>query len=288
MVDSMTGYAREAASGYWGRAICELRSVNHRYLEVSLRLPEELRALDGQFRAAIGKGLQRGKIECTLRYEPAAASAGAARVRLDLVQQMIVACREVEDMIGNHAPLSALELLKWPGVLELATPDPDALTGPLVALLEAALAALSVGRRREGERLAILIAERCDQAATELARVRAGVPQALAQLRERLLARAQELSATLDPGRLEQEMLLLAQRLDVAEEVDRLAIHIDEVKRLMQADKPIGRRLDFLLQEMHREANTAASKSAHPETTGAAIELKVLIEQMREQAQNIE
>ncbi len=289
MAESMTGYARGSASGAWGRAICELRSVNHRYLEVLLRLPDELRALDGPFRTAIGQYLQRGKIECTLRYEPAAEEgSGAARVRLDLVRQIVGACREVEQMMGAKAPVSALEVLKWPGVVELSSPDPAPLSAPLVALLEATLTALGEGRRREGERLAALIAERCDSALAQLARVRRGVPVALAELRERLLARAQELSVSLDPGRLEQEMLLLAQRLDVAEELDRLAIHIDELKRLLAGRQPIGRRLDFLLQEMHREANTTASKSAHPDTSGAAIELKVLIEQMREQAQNIE
>jgi uncharacterized protein (TIGR00255 family) len=288
MADSMTGYARESASGAWGRATCELRSVNHRYLEVTLRLPEELRALEGPFRTAIGQYLQRGKVECTLRYEPTAEASGGATVRLDLVRQIIGACREVEEMTGAQAPVSALDLLKWPGIVELSSPDLDLLQGPLVTLLEATLATLGEVRRREGERLAALIAGRCDSVLVELARVREGVPAALAQLRERLLARAQELSASLDPGRLEQEMLLLAQRLDVAEELDRLGIHIDEVKRLLAARQPIGRRLDFLLQEMHREANTTASKSAHPDTSGAAIEIKVLIEQMREQAQNIE
>ncbi|MCA1852898.1 MAG: YicC family protein [Beggiatoa sp.] len=288
MADSMTGYARESTSGAWGRATCELRSVNHRYLEVTLRLPEELRALEGPFRTAIGQYLQRGKVECTLRYEPAAEASGGATVRLDLVRQIIAACREVEELTGAPTPPSALDLLKWPGVMDLSSPDLTLLQGPLTALLEAALATLGEGRRREGERLAALIAGRCDSALVELARVREGVSAALAQLRERLLARAEELSASLDPGRLEQEMLLLAQRLDVAEELDRLGIHIDEVKRLLAARQPIGRRLDFLLQEMHREANTTASKSAHPDTSGAAIELKVLIEQMREQAQNIE
>ena len=288
MADSMTGYAHESASGAWGRATCELRSVNHRYLEVTLRLPEELRALEGPFRTAIGQYLQRGKVECTLRYEPAAEASGGATLRLDLVRQIIGACREVEEMTGAQAPVSALDLLKWPGVMALSSPDLTLLQGPLVALLEATLATLGEGRRREGERLAALISGRCDSALVELARVREGVPAALAQLRERLLARTQELSASLDPGRLEQELLLLAQRLDVAEELDRLGIHIDEVKRLLAARQPIGRRLDFLLQEMHREANTTASKSAHPDTSGAAIELKVLIEQMREQAQNIE
>ncbi len=288
MADSMTGYARGSASGAWGRATCELRSVNHRYLEIALRLPEELRALEGPFRSAIGKAVQRGKVECSLRFEPAAEAGGTARLRLDLVRQLVTACREVEEMIGTPAPIGALEILQWPGVMELSAPDLTLLQEPLVALLEATLATLGAGRRREGERLALLIAERCDAASVELARVREGLPVALAQLRERLLARARELSTSLDPGRLEQEMLLLAQRLDVAEELDRLAIHIDEVKRLVGRSQPIGRRLDFLLQEMHREANTTASKSAHPDTTGAAIELKVLIEQMREQAQNIE
>ncbi len=288
MADSMTGYARESASGDWGHATCELRSVNHRYLEVTLRLPEALRALDGPFRTTIGQRLQRGKVECTLRYDPAAEAGGAAELRLDLVRQLLAACREVEGMIGSPTPISALDLLQWPGVVDLSSPDVGRLQGPLLGLLEATLAILAEGRRREGERLAALIAERCDAALVELARVRVGVPAALAQLRERLLARAQELSASLDPGRLEQEMLLLAQRLDVAEELDRLAIHIDEVKRLVSRGQPIGRRLDFVLQEMHREANTTASKSAHADTTGAAIDLKVLIEQMREQAQNLE
>lgn len=288
MVSSMTAFARQAGQGEWADTIWELRSVNHRYLEISVRLPEELRGLEGPVRELVGNRIQRGKIDCVLRYSPSESATMAPVLRLELVRHLIEACERVNALLDRPAPVSAVELLRWPGVVALAAPDVEAIGEPLLRILEAALSALVEERRREGGRLRSVVEERCAAAATRLARLRERVPEIMTALRERLMKRVQELASGMEPGRLEQEMMLLAQRLDVAEELDRLEIHLDEVKSLFGNAAPIGRRLDFLLQEMNREANTIASKSVHAETTSNAVELKVLIEQMREQVQNIE
>jgi len=285
----MTAFARQESDGEWGALQLELRSVNHRYLEVNPRLPEELRQLETKIRERIGKRLGRGKIDCTVRYQPpVAAAAGELQVNLELVKQLAHTSREVDGLIYNPAPVNSLDLLRWPGVLQSAAIDMEQLHGAAMTLLDAALEELDENRRREGDKLKAIILQRCDGAEAVVTAVRQRLPEVLAGVRQRLRDRLSELRQELDEGRLEQEMVLQAQKLDVDEEMDRLETHLAEVRRVLERDEPVGRRLDFLMQELNREANTLGSKSADSETTKASVELKVLIEQMREQIQNIE
>lgn len=288
MVSSMTAYARHASQQAWGRAVWEIRSVNHRFLEISLRLPEEFRGLENAIREQIGTRVKRGKVDCTLRHEGAAAETVDLAINTALVQGLAKAHDEVAHLVGHGGPVSAFDFLRWPGVLASSVLDLDAVREPLLADLDTALAELCDTRRREGAKLKALIEARLEEARGHVARLRVQLPAILQGLKERLLARVADLGATLDPGRLEQEMVLLAQKLDVAEELDRLEAHVDEVTRVLAQKEPVGRRLDFLMQELNREANTLGSKSQHLDTTGASVDLKVLIEQMREQIQNIE
>jgi uncharacterized protein (TIGR00255 family) len=287
MVCSMTAFARQAGQGEWSHTSWEIRSVNHRYLEISIRLPEELREIEVDVRECVSGSVHRGKIDCVLRYVPPTHREKLSINRL-LVQQLTRLCGEIDTSLPNPAPLSSIQLLSWPGVIQLEPLPLDWLRRPLLAILEAALSVLVKVRAREGQTLRSLIEERCEQAGLQIAQIREKLPMILTALKERLLSRALELTDRLDPSRLEQEMLLLAQKLDVAEELERLETHLAELRRILAQKGPIGRRLDFLIQEMNREANTVASKSIHVETTRASVELKVLIEQMREQAQNIE
>jgi uncharacterized protein (TIGR00255 family) len=284
----MTAFARQEGDGEWGALQLELRSVNHRYLEVNPRLPEELRQLETAMRERIGRRLGRGKVDCNVRYQPPSATAGELKVNTELVRQLAHASREVDSLIYNPAPVNSLEVLRWPGVLESAGIDMEQLHGAALGLLDAALEELDENRRREGEKLKAIILQRCDSAAEVVAGVRSRLPEVLATLRQRLRDRLAELRQELDENRLEQEMVIQAQKLDVDEEMDRLETHLAEVRRVLERDEPVGRRLDFLMQELNREANTLGSKSADSETTRASVELKVLIEQMREQIQNIE
>ena len=288
MIRSMTAFARQEALGEWGALQLELRSVNHRYLEVNPRLPEELRQLEPKIREQIGKQLSRGKVDCTVRYQPPREVAGELVLNLDLVKKLSHASREVDALIYNPAPINAFEVLRWPGVLESSNIDEGQLQSETLNVLEKALEELKDNRTREGEKLRSIILQRCEAADEVVAAVRQRLPEVLAALRQRLKDRLAEVSRELDEGRLEQEMVLQAQKLDVDEEMDRLETHLAEVRRVLERDEPVGRRLDFLMQELNREANTLGSKSADSETTRASVELKVLIEQMREQIQNIE
>ena len=288
MIHSMTAFARKDRQGDWGTAAWELRSVNHRYLELALRLPEPLRDLEGSVRERVRARLQRGKVDCVLRFQAGDAAAAQISVNLPLATQLAHASREVDALLYNPAPVSAMDLLQWPGVLRVAETDLERVSAEVLSLLEVALAELVATRQREGEQLRELIRERLQAVLAEVVAVRARLPEVLSAQRERLLARLGELKAELDPMRLEQEMVLLAQRVDVAEELERLEAHVAEVRRVLEAGGAAGRRLDFLMQELNREANTLGSKSQDSETTRSAVELKVLIEQMREQIQNIE
>ncbi len=288
MIRSMTAFARKENQGEWGALQLELRSVNHRYLEVNPRLPEELRVLEPKLRERIAKRLGRGKVDCNVRYQPPQSGADGLNLNLELVKQLAHATREVDNILYNAAPVSALEIMRWPGVLENAGIDETALQTALLDLLDQALEEMNENREREGEKLKEIILQRCDAIETVVGQVRKRLPEILSALRKRLEERLAELKQELDPARLEQEMVLLTQKLDVDEEMDRLATHITEVRHVLKAKEPVGRRLDFLMQELNREANTLGSKSADSETTKASVELKVLIEQMREQIQNIE
>ncbi|MBV2207232.1 MAG: YicC family protein [Pseudomonas sp.] len=287
MVHSMTAFARSELAGPHGTLSWEIRSVNHRYLEPHLRLPETFRDLEGAVREALRKGLSRGKVECTLRF---AEDAGRGELQLDRerASQLIAAAESVAALISRPAPIDPLQVLGWPGVLVGDAIDPQALNKNALQLFHDALAQLREGRQREGEELAKLLNERLDGILVEVATLREQVPQMLAAQRQKVLDRCAEMQVELDPQRLEQEMVLLAQKSDVAEELDRLATHVGEVRRVLKAGGAAGRRLDFLMQELNREANTLGSKAFDPRSTQAAVNLKVLIEQMREQVQNIE
>ncbi|MGA6099796.1 YicC/YloC family endoribonuclease [Stutzerimonas marianensis] len=287
MIHSMTAFARAEMAGDHGTLSWEIRSVNHRYLEPHLRLPEAFRDLEGAVRDALRKGLSRGKVECTLRFAEDAAGR-SMQVDEARARTLIAAAEDVAALLKQPAPINPLDVLAWPGVIVGDAADPQALGNAALKLFDKALAELKAGRQREGEELARLINERLDAITQETATLRAQVPQMLAAQRQKVLDRCAEMRVELDPQRLEQELVLLAQKSDVAEELDRLATHVGEVRRVLQSGGAAGRRLDFLMQELNREANTLGSKAIDTRSTQAAVNLKVLIEQMREQVQNIE
>ena len=288
MIKSMTAFARESRSGDFGELTWEIRTVNHRYLEPYIRLPEELRALDVAVRARLSARLQRGKVDCGLRYVPAIGAVGSLRINRPFVEQLLAAGQEVGLLIGRGVEPSPFELLRWPGVLQEKEPDLDRLTTVALELLEVTITTLLATREREGARLEVLLRDRCDRLQESVVRVRARMPEVLGGVRKRLADRLAELRSELDPARLEQEISLLATKLDVDEEMDRLEAHAAEVRDVLTRAEPVGRRLDFLMQELNREANTLGSKSADVAVTREAVEMKVLIEQMREQVQNLE
>jgi uncharacterized protein (TIGR00255 family) len=284
----MTAFARQEADSSLGYLSWEIRSVNHRYLETAVRLPDELRAAESAVRERLNARLGRGKVDCSCRYRPAAGALSPVTVDRDRLSRVLAACREVAEQLEQSVPLSPIELLRWPGVVREVEPDTQPLQEQALALLDRTLDELIASREREGEKIRDLLLQRC-AAMTELVMAaRRLLPQIRLATREKLLARLAELQAPADPGRLEQELVFLAQKMDVDEEMDRLSGHIEEVRHVLGRDEPVGRRLDFLMQELNREANTLGSKSAAPETTRISVELKVLIEQMREQVQNAE
>jgi uncharacterized protein (TIGR00255 family) len=284
----MTAFARQEGNGEWGSLTLELRSVNHRYLEIHTRLPEELRPLEPTLRNRITERLGRGKVECGIRFSAAQGVAGELAIDHELASQLAHASREVDALLYNPAPINSLDMLKWPGVLQTPGPDMERIKAETLVLLEAALDELVESRQREGGKLKAIILQRCDGMEQVVAEVRKLMPGILEGLRQRLRERLAEVMAELDEQRVEQEMVIYAQKLDVDEELDRLETHIAEVRRVLEQEQPVGRRLDFLMQELNREANTLGSKSADNATTRASVDLKVFIEQMREQIQNIE
>ena len=267
----------------------EVRSVNHRYLDTALRLPESFRFLEAEVRGRIGLSVKRGRLDVTLAQKKSQAGEGGLQLDTDLLGKLLVATAEIEALGGKPlGNFTALDLLRWPGVLREADTDREQLAPMLLELLGEAMDKLVAVREREGAQLAELIETRCLKMREHIAAVRLRMPEVLAALRQKITSRINEVSAQPDQNRLEQELVYLAQKLDVAEELDRLEAHIGETLNTLRGKEPAGRRLDFLLQEMNREANTLGSKSADAETTKASVELKVLIEQMREQIQNIE
>ncbi|MBX9762696.1 MAG: YicC family protein [Pseudomonadaceae bacterium] len=287
MIHSMTAFARAEQAGTHGTLSWELRSVNHRYLEPHLRLPESFRDLEGAVREALRNGLSRGKVECTLRFSDDS-TGKALQVDLERAAQLVAAAESVANLIKQPAALNPLEVLGWPGVLVADAADPQALNQNALTLFTEALNELKRGREREGAELAKLLNERLDSILEQVATLRELVPQMLAGQRQKILDRCADMQAELDPQRLEQELVILAQKSDVAEELDRLSTHVSEVRRVLKTGGQAGRRLDFLMQELNREANTLGSKAFDTRSTQAAVNLKVLIEQMREQVQNIE
>jgi len=288
MIRSMTAFASAERQTPWGTLGCELRAVNHRYLELSVRAPEELRVLEPALRERIGAKVQRGKLELSLRLR-AAPDAASATLRLNepLLDQLAAASRA----FGPRFPGLTVDfatLLALPGVVQQDGIDSAGLQGEALALAEETIAEFLRAREREGEMLAATLRERLAGVEAACAQVRQWLPEIRAGLRTRLEARFAELAPALDPGRLEQEFVLWLQKLDVDEELDRLATHLAEARRVLGLREAVGRRLDFLMQEFNREANTLGSKSVDARTSQVAVELKVLIEQMREQVQNLE
>ncbi|MEN1941623.1 YicC/YloC family endoribonuclease [Luteimonas sp. MJ246] len=286
MIRSMTAYASGERTTPWGTLACELRAVNHRFLEIGMRAPDELRPLEPQLRERISARVSRGKLDLSLRLRPAE---GAASLHVDdaLLGQLAAIAQDA----GARFPglrTQFVDLLQFPGVLRSAAPEPDALQAELLALLDQVLGEFIAAREREGGKLVGNMLERVDGIEARVAEVRTLVPLIRAAQRSRLEARLADLAQTADPGRVEQELVLALQKLDVDEELDRLDSHVAEIRRVLGQPEPAGRRLDFLLQEFNREANTLGSKSVDARTTGIAVELKVLIDQIREQVQNIE
>ncbi len=288
MTLSMTAFARQEADTSWGKLVWELRSVNHRYLEISTRLPEDLRGLEPQVRETIGARLARGKIDCTLRFQPEDAATTAIETDEAQARRLLEAAEKIAAISDNLAPLRLIDVLRWPGVLKPPKIDFESLGAATIELLSQTLDALVEMRQREGERMQELINQRLAAMQRTINDVQAILPETVQAFRERLEARLKEVRQELDPARVEQEIVLFTQKSDVTEEMDRLAAHVDEVRRVLAGPGQVGRRLDFLMQELNREANTLASKSVDIRMTNAAVELKVLIEQTREQVQNIE
>jgi len=284
----MTAFARREASFAWGTLSWEIRSVNHRYLEAQLRLPETLRQVEMPARELLRERLSRGKVDCILRLQAGEAGTGPIAINEELVQSLNAACARLDALAGGLPRPGALDLLRWPGVIAESHPDEDEIARGALALFRETLGELVAMRAREGASLAAFIEQRLASIESIVASIRAVLPAILAAQKQKLVDRLAELSVEADPARLEQEIALLAARSDVAEELDRLQSHVAEARHSLSGGAACGRRLDFLMQEFNREANTLSSKSASAETTRSAVELKVLIEQMREQVQNIE
>jgi uncharacterized protein (TIGR00255 family) len=283
----MTGFARRERQYPWGLLAWELKTVNHRYLEVGCRLPEEFRAAESDFRQAIAGAVRRGKVECSLHFRPATVT-GALEIDVEVLAALTQRAQLLAAQAGPAARIEVLDLLRWPGVVRDQTRDSAALIAAAQALLGEALVDLARFRDSEGGRLREALEQRCNGLTEFAGRVTERLPEVRARMRAKLLDRIAQLTADVDHERLEQELAILAQRLDVDEELDRLRGHVAEVRKAFAGQEPAGRRLDFLMQELNREANTLSSKSQDIETTRAAVDMKVLIEQMREQVQNIE
>ena len=288
MISSMTAFVQHESQSEQSRVVWEIRSVNHRYLEISMRLPEELRSAEMMFRETIKASLSRGRIDAVLRYQSAESSANSPELNLDTTNQLMAWSRTVQSTVPVAGELSIADILKWPGVLTPERIDEDQLSVAAKDALANALSALASQRQREGRQLAVVINAKLEAARDIVIGVQGRVPELEQYARQRLNERVSEFAEQLEPGRFEQELVLLLAKSDIVEEIDRLQLHLAEVANILNGSGPVGRRLDFLMQELNREANTLGSKSNHPETTTAAVDLKVLIEQMREQIQNIE
>ncbi len=288
MLFSMTAFARCTREGEVGRITWEMRSVNHRYAEIYFRMPEDFRGLESDLRTILLDRLKRGKIDCNLRVEPNETTTNSLVVNQTLARSVVTAAGQIASMTVDGGAPDPMEILKWPGVLEVEKLDAQQISLEIRRAFEDAVDQLVATRRREGEKLDDLIGQRCDGIAAQVTALRTRVPEIMDLIHERYVQRLQDYLQDLDKGRVEQECALLMQKLDVAEELDRLDAHVEEVRRVLEQGSPAGRRLDFLMQELNREANTVGSKSSHIDTSTASVELKVLIEQMREQIQNVE
>ncbi|EKO3578478.1 YicC/YloC family endoribonuclease [Vibrio metschnikovii] len=288
MIYSMTAYARKEVKGDWGTAVWEIRSVNQRYLETYFRLPEQFRGLEPVLRERFRQRLARGKVECHLRYEANPAAKSELNINEALANQVIKAANQIMHMTGELSRINPFQIMQWPGVMETPEQDMDSINKALLAGFDDAIVEFIDARGREGDNMKALIEQRLTAISEEVVKVRARMPEILQWQRERLLNKFEEAKIELDATRVEQELILLAQKSDVAEELDRLDSHIKEARNALKKGGACGRKLDFMMQEFNRESNTLASKSISTDITASGVELKVLIEQMREQIQNIE
>ena len=287
MIYSMTAFARLEIKKDWGDAVWEIRSVNQRYLENFLRLPEQFRSLENTLREKLRQNLTRGKIECTLRIDNKQQNISKLSLNEELAQQVIQSLQWLKQQAGE-GEINLNDVLRYPDVVEIPEQDLDMISQDLLTAFDELLIEFIAMRAREGEKLQAIIQQRLDSITLEAEKVRSKMPEILQWQRERLQQRFEEIQLQADPQRLEQEMVLLAQRIDVAEELDRLQMHVKETSSILKKGGAIGRKLDFMMQELNRESNTLASKSINADVTASAVELKVLIEQMREQIQNLE
>ncbi len=288
MLRSMTGFARSERATAAGLLAWEIRSVNHRYLEVGLRLPEELRGSEAEYRRAISVAARRGKVDASLYLRPVAATGRELTLDDAMLDRLIEQASAVRRRLGAEGRIDALDLLRWPGVVREAEKDTAPLAATAMDLLAETLASFTTSRAAEGERIAQMLSSRSSQVSTIVDEVRSRLPEVQSRIRAKLQERLAVLGAEANPDRLEQEIAILVQKMDVAEELDRLQSHVEEMSTTLASGEAVGRKLDFLMQEFNREANTLSSKSQDVETTRKAVELKVLIEQMREQVQNVE
>ena len=287
MIYSMTAFARLEVKKDWGDAVWEIRSVNQRYLENFFRLPEQFRGLENTLREKLRQSLTRGKIECSLRIETKKQTNSELNLNKELANQVIQSLQWIKAQAGE-GEINLTDVLRYPGVVEAQEQDLDAISQDLLTAFDDLLKDFIAMRGREGEKLNDIIQQRLDAITVEADKVRSQMPVVLQWQRERLLQRFEDAQINLDPQRVEQEMILLAQRVDVAEELDRLQMHVKETTNILKKGGAVGRKLDFMMQELNRESNTLASKSINADITASAVELKVLIEQMREQIQNLE
>jgi len=287
-INSMTGFGRIETSLPDGQLQWEIRSVNHRYLDIQLKLPEGLRIIEQDLRQLIAASIRRGKVDAILSFsrdpnQPPVTQINPVRSR-QVIEHLGILAKQME----NPAPISPVAILKWPGVLEEEKIDPQSIFPAATEALKSAITSLSESRAREGAKTQEMLEQRCSDIESLVAAVRERLPLVLTEIRKRLDLRIEALNAQVDGDRMEQEIAILAQKMDVSEELDRLLAHVKEVRTAFKSQEPVGRRLDFLMQELNREANTLGSKSADAETTRQSVDLKVLIEQMREQVQNVE
>ncbi|WP_286263359.1 YicC/YloC family endoribonuclease [Thalassotalea atypica] len=287
MIHSMTAFARQEIKGEWGNAVWEIRSVNQRFLETYFRLPEQFRGIEPVLRERFRKALNRGKVECNLRFNANPAAKGNLSINKNLAEQLIQHANWVNEQTLN-SQINPLEVMRWPGVMETEETDMNAVQADLLAGFDQALADFKEARGREGDNMKVLIEQRLDGIVAESEKVKAHMPEIIEWQRNRIIEKFNDAGLEPDSGRVEQELVLLAQKMDVDEEIDRLFSHVKETRATLKKGGPQGRRLDFMMQEFNREANTLGSKSINADITNAAVELKVLIEQMREQIQNIE
>jgi uncharacterized protein (TIGR00255 family) len=289
MIKSMTSFAHHSEQGNWGSAVWEIRCLNHRYFDCSFHLPESLRNLESELRESLRSQLTRGKIDCYLRYQPGEAVKLKLSLNTDLVKQLAVAANKLKAQFKNSlSSVDPMRVLLWHDVLQISETESELVRKKIIKLFEQTLAGVIIIRKREGSSLGKLIVQRLQNVLLEIGKIKKLLPLIIKSRKEKLLSHLEEVKVELDASRLEQEMVFFAQKIDVTEEIERMELHIQEIQRILKQGGVVGKGLDFLMQELNRDANTLASKSVDKRVTHAAVEIKILVEQMREQVQNIE